>query len=138
MRYVTGFCLFVLLSGHYTQAQVFVSSNGGCAIGSSGLMDCDWASAVTLRGPVPKKPRSELFVTRCVLAPGAPMNPLVRGREVLIIGMSDGELINEKMSPQRHVNVSKGLVMLMPKREAYLLRNVGNASLDLLVVEVRK
>jgi len=36
------------------------------------------------------------------------------------------------------VNVAKGLVMLMPKKEPYLLRNIGKESLDLLVVEVRK
>jgi hypothetical protein len=138
MRYVTAFCLFVLLSGQHIRAQVLPSSNGGCSISASGLMDCDWASTVTLRGPVPKKPRSEVFVTRCILAPGAPLNPLVKGREILIIGMNDGELINEKMSPQKHINVSKGLVMLMPKKEPYLLRNVGKESLELLVVEVRK
>ena len=142
MRYVTAFFLFVLLSGHQTQAQVFPSSSGGCSISASGLMDCDWASAIELRGTGTKKTaargahdRRELFVTRCILAPCAPLNPLVKGREVLIVGMNDGEVINEKMSPQKHVNVAKGLVMLMPKNEPYLLRNVGKESLDLLVVE---
>ena len=38
---------------------------------------------------------------------------IVKGREVLIVGMNDGEVINEKVSPQKHVTVSKGLVMLM-------------------------
>ena len=138
MRYVTAFCLFVLLSGQRTEAQVLPASNGSCAIDASGLMDCDWISAITLRGPVPKKPRAELFVTRCILAPGAPLNPLVANREVLIVGMNAGEVINEKKSPQQRVNVSKGLVMLMSKKEPFLLRNIGKESLDLLVIEVRK
>ena len=145
MRYVTAFCLFVLLSCHQTQAQVLPSSSGGCSISFSGLMDCDWASTIELRRTGTKKTaahtaheRRELLVTRCVLAPGAPLNPLVKGREVLIVGMNDGEVINEMMSPKKHVAIWKGLVMLMPKKEPYLLRNIGKESLDLLVVEVRK
>jgi len=39
---------------------------------------------------------------------------------------------------QKHVNVSKGLVMLLPKKEPHRLRNGGKESLELLVVEVRK
>ena len=145
MRYLTAFCVFVLLGGRQTQAQVLPSSSGGCTISASGLMDCDWVSTTKLRGTGTNKTathahdkRRELFVTRCVLAPGAPLTPLIKGREVLIVGMNDGEVINEKMSPQEHINVAKGLVMLMPKKEPYLLRNVGKESLDLLVVEVRK
>jgi len=37
----------------------------------------------------------------------------LRDRDVLIVGMNNGELVNEKKSPQSHVNVSGGLVMLM-------------------------
>ena len=51
---------------------------------------------------------------------------------------NNGELVNEKKSPQSHVNVSSGLVMLMPKEEPYLLRNIGKENLELLVIEVRK
>jgi len=82
--------------------------------------------------------RPKLFVTRCILAPGAPLNPLVDGIDVLIVGMNNGELVNEKKSPQSHVNVSNGSVMLMPKEEPYLLRNIGKENLELLVIEVRK
>ena len=82
--------------------------------------------------------RSALFVTRYILAPGAPLNPPIEGTEVLIVGMNNGELVNEKKTPQSHVNVSRGLVMLMPKEEPYLLRNIGNENLELLVIEVRK
>jgi mannose-6-phosphate isomerase-like protein (cupin superfamily) len=52
--------------------------------------------------------------------------------------MNDGGLVNEKKSPQSRVNVSSGLVMLMPKEEPYLLRNIGKVNLELLVIEVRK
>ena len=81
--------------------------------------------------------RSALFVTRYVLSPGAPLNPPVEGTEVLLVGMNNGELLNEKKSPESHVNVSNGLVILMPKQEPYLLRNVGKQSLELLSIRRR-
>jgi hypothetical protein len=81
---------------------------------------------------------SKLLVTRYALAPGAPLNPPAEGHDALVVGMSNGELVNEKKSPPSHVNVSNGSVMLMPKEEPYLLRNIGKDNLELLVVEVRK
>jgi mannose-6-phosphate isomerase-like protein (cupin superfamily) len=52
--------------------------------------------------------------------------------------MGNGKPINEKKSPQSRVNVSNGSVMLMPKEEPYLLRNIGKENLELLVIEIRK
>jgi hypothetical protein len=145
MRYSTAFFLFILLSGHRGEAQVLPTSNGSCGISTSGLESCDWMSAVTLRKAGTTKTadtaadsRPKLFVTRYILAPGAPLNPRVEGTDVLIVGMNDGELVNEKKSPQSHVNVSSGLVMLMPKEEPCVLRNIGKENLELLVIEVRK
>ena len=143
MRYVTAFCLLVLLSSsHRADSQVLPSSDGSCGISTSGAQSCDWVSALTLRWSGTKKTAADsppkLFVTRCILAPGAKLNPLVRGIDVLIVGMNSGELLNEKKSPQNHVDVSNGLVMLMPKEEPYLLRNIGRENLELLVIEVRK
>ena len=60
------------------------------------------------------------------------------GDDILIVGMGDGELVNEAKAPQNHVNVTNGFVMLMPKDEPYLLRNIGEKSLDLVVIDVRK
>jgi hypothetical protein len=145
MRYATVFYLFILLSGHNSEAQVLPTSNGSCGISASGVESCNWISAITLRNAgTTKTPdtaadlRPKLFVTRCILVPGAPLSPLVEGTDVLIVGMNKGELVNEKKSPQSHVNVSSGLVMLMPKEEPYLLRNTGKENLDLLVIEIRK
>ena len=103
-------------------------------------------SAVSLRRATTSKPtdlandsRSALFVTRFILAPGAPFDSQsIVGGEVLIVGRNNGEVINEKNSPPTHINVYDGSVMLMPREEAYLLRNVGKQSIELLVIEVRK
>lgn len=145
MRYVTAFCLFVFLFGHGSEGQVLPTSNGSCRISASGLESCDRMSAITMRKTSMTKSadkvadsHSKLFVTRCILAPGAPLHPLVEGTDVLIVGLNNGELLNEKKSPQSHVSVSNGLVMLMPKEEPYLLRNIGKEDLELLVIEVRK
>jgi mannose-6-phosphate isomerase-like protein (cupin superfamily) len=81
---------------------------------------------------------SKLFVTRFILAPGAPLNPPVEGRDAVIVAMNNGELVNEKKPPTNPVSVFNGLVMLMPKEEPYLLRNVGKENLELLVIEIRK
>ena len=60
------------------------------------------------------------------------------GGEVLIVGRNDGEVINEKKSPPNNINISDGSVMLMQSEEPYLLRNIGKANLELLVIEIRK
>jgi hypothetical protein len=145
MRYLSAFCLFILLGGRSSEAQVLPTSNGSCAISASGLQDCDWISAITLRkagttktANISADSRPKLFVTRCILAPGAPLSPLVEGTDVLIVGMNNGEVANERKSPQSRVNVTNGLAMLMPKEEPNLLRNIGKQSLELLVIEVRK
>ena len=140
MRYVPAVCLAILLSAVTATAQILPTSNGSCRVTASGLESCNWMSGVSHEKTHNDTdgPRSQLFVTRCILAPGAPLNPSVEGRDVLIVGMNNGELVNEKKSPQSHVNVSNGLVILMPKEEPYLLRNTGKEKLELLVIEVGK
>ena len=142
MRYVSAFCLLALISGPAAAAQVLPTSNGSCRVTASGLKSCDWMSGVR-RPSTSTNPqsagdeRAALLVTRYILAPGAPLNPPIEGTEVLIVGMSDGELLNEKKPLQSHISVFDGLVMLIPKEEPYLLRNIGTKSLTLLMIEVR-
>jgi hypothetical protein len=104
MRYLPACCLFVLLSSLTAAAQILPTSNGSCGIGASGVMSCDWMSGISLQKDAKKitdtaaAESSKLFVTRCILAPGAPLNPRVEGNVVLIVGMNNGELVNEKKS----------------------------------------
>lgn len=140
MQYVPAVCLLISLAAVTASAQILPTSNGSCRVTASGLQSCNWMSGVSHEKAQndTEAPRSQLFVTRCILAPGAPLNPSVEGRDVLIVAIDNGELVNEKKSPQSHVNVTNGLVILMPKEEPYLLRNTGKEKLELLVIEVGK
>ena|SRR5260370_27941873 len=129
MRYIPAVCLFLLFSAYCAAGQVLPESNGSCSVSPSGLERCEWMGGVK---------SSKLFVTRYILAPGAPLNPPVEGHDAVIVGMNNGELVNEKKSPPSHVTMLNGVVMLMPKEEPYLLRNIGRENLELLVIEIRK
>ena len=58
------------------------------------------------------------------------------GEDELIIGMGAGELVNEAKSPSLPISISEGLVLLMPKEESYLLRNVGKQDIHILVIRM--
>jgi hypothetical protein len=106
-------------------------------------MSCEWLSTppVTFEGNKLTNAKTNpkgVFVTRYTLAPGAPLQRTVAGHDVLLVGMNDGEVVNEAKAPQTHVSVTNGTVMFMSKEEPYLLRNIGKQSLDLLLIDVRK
>ena len=132
MQCVPAVCLFVFLNALAAPAQVLPISSGSCRVSASGLESCNWMSGISAAKANPSKipdttddGRTKLFVTRYILAPGAPLNPPVDGRNALVVGMTSGELVNEKKSPQSHLYVTSGSVILMPKQEPYLLRNIG-------------
>jgi mannose-6-phosphate isomerase-like protein (cupin superfamily) len=145
MRCATALWVLVLCSSFAEKAQVLPTSSGSCGVAPSGLMSCDWLSAAPLRTPdrgsgghATAEGGPKLLVTRFNLSPSAPLRNMVEGHDVLIIGMGDGELVNETKSPQTHINVRNGSVVLMPKEERYLLRNIGRQDVELLVVDVRR
>jgi hypothetical protein len=146
MRHPQILCVLVLISTLAATAQVFPSSNGSCTVAASGVEGCNWLSAVNLHRAAPNKTTSvaeksspSVFTTRFILAPGALLDSRqIVGREVLILGKNNGEIRNEKKSSSGHIDVFDGLVMYMPKGEPYLLRNVGQFNVDLLLVEIRK
>jgi mannose-6-phosphate isomerase-like protein (cupin superfamily) len=141
MHYVPVFCLLVLLGDLTATAQVLPTSNGSCRVTASGVESCNWMSGIR-RLKADKIAGTDtpgsLFVTHYILAAGAPLNPPIEGLEVLIVGMGSGQLLNQKKSPPVAFDVTKGSVILIPKRDPYLLRNVGKQSLELLLIEVRK
>lgn len=137
--------MFALCSFLTTTAQVLPTSTGSCGVSPSGLASCDWVSAVRIRnadGSTSKQRVStvhpELFVTRFNLAPGAPLTRTIEGHDLLIVALGDGELVNETKSPPLHISMRIGSVILMPKEEVYLLRNVGKQELGVLVILTRQ
>ena len=133
----------VTLSGISATAQTIPTSSGSCGVSASGLMSCDWLSTppITFNADGTKRPKpvpKEVFVTRFTLAPDAPLHRMIEGHDVLIVAMSDGEIVNEAKTPQTRLNLTNGQVMLMAKEEPYLFRNTGKQTLDLLVIDVRK
>lgn len=127
-------CRLWLLAFLFTlsaSAQIGPSSDGYCSVSPTGIEGCNWMSGLNAK-------TSPLFVTRYHLAPGAPLDAPIPGYETLLVGMSDGELVNESKSPQAHINLSNNSVFLMPKDEEYRFRNVGKDPVDLLLIRIGK
>jgi hypothetical protein len=104
-------------------------------------MLCDTLSTPPIRWPngeISKVSLKGVFVTRFTLSPGALLRRLSEGKDILIVGMCDGELVNEAKASRSHINIKNGFVMLMPKEDPYLLRNIGEKDLNLLVIDVEK
>jgi hypothetical protein len=128
MRFIQTLCLPSLCTSFAMNAQVLPSSSGACSVNSVGLEGCNWISGVT-RPDKKTNGRTKLFVTHYTLAPGASLRTPVKGYDNLIVGMNNGELANETKSPQTHVGVTNESAMLMPKKERYLLQNIGKLNL---------
>jgi mannose-6-phosphate isomerase-like protein (cupin superfamily) len=143
MRHASVLCVFLLLSFLAAAAQVWPTSSKTCSVDASGLMQCMGLSTPEVVFPhadtrkPPKVPDKGVFVTRFMLSPGALLHRM-QAKDVLIVAMGDGDLENEAKESETHINVTNGLVILMPKEESYLLRNVGRQDLDLLVIDVEK
>lgn len=149
MQRLPAICIFISICIATTAAQIMPKSNGSCGVAASGVASCDWISEINIRRDVTSQTTEErsnpvhdsdtaLVVTTYILAPGAPLDSRgIVGGEVLIVGRNNGEVVNEKKSPPAHINVFENLVMLMPKNEPYLLRNIGKDNLELLLIEIR-
>jgi hypothetical protein len=150
MRRLPAICVYISISIVTGGAQIMPKSSGSCGVAASGVASCDWISALNVRKAATSQTADEtrdlirdsgpvLFVTTFIFAPGAPLDSReIVGGEVLIVGRNKGEAVNEKKSPPVPINVYEGLVMLMPKDEPYLLRNIGKDNLELLLIEIRK
>ena len=139
MRPINLLCLSVLCTSLATTAQVLPSSNGACTVSPSGLEGCEWTTAVArLAGAKNEGGTPKLFVTHYKLAPGAPLKRPVEDYDNFVVALSSGELASGTKSPENLINVIAGSVLLLPREEVYLLRNVGKQSLELVLIEVRK
>ena len=137
MRFSLTLLLFIVPVAFGANGQEMPTSNGFCSVSASGVMGCEWLSTPPIRWPngeISKVSPKGVVVTRFRLAPGAPLHRMNEGKDVLIVGMGDGELVNEAKASTSHTDIKNGFVILMPKEEPYLLRNIGEKDLELLVI----
>lgn len=78
-----------------------------------------------------------LFTTTYVLSPGAPLNRPVDGYDNVIVPLTAGTLQNQAVASQKPFSFDTKQVFLMPQTEKYLLRNVGEKEVTLLLIELR-
>lgn len=78
-----------------------------------------------------------LVTTTYSLSPGAPLRRLVDGCDNLIVALSDGTLRNEVKTGGIPFGVAATQTFLLSRGEPYLLRNVGDKELRVLVIELR-
>lgn len=155
MRFCLTSLLVVVLVTFAANSQEMPTSYLSCGVSASALMECEglstplirWKNSEASKLPpetskvppeVSKLPPKGVFVMRVNLSPGALLPRIFDGDDILIVGMCDGELANEAKAAKTHVNITNGFVMLMPKEEPYLLRNIGQKDLDLVLIEVKK
>ena len=115
-------------------AQVTSSANLGCTALASRGMSCNGIGV-----PDTEKETNlpKLFVTHFTIAPGATVDEPSSSADCLIIGINGGDLVNEK-TPFLHVSLEKDAVTLMPKEQAFRLRNKGSQDVELRLLEIRR
>jgi hypothetical protein len=116
--------------------QVASSLNQGCTVVAPSGMSCDGIGA----GDAMKdgeKDHPKLIVTDMKLAPGAFFEDPNDHSDCLVLGISGGDLLNEK-TPFRHVSLEKNSVSLMPEGMPFRLRNNGSESVEFRLIEIRR
>jgi len=131
--------LLMLPLPSYTIAQVASSANLACTVTASGGMGCNGiVSGDLARKSATDKGQPELSVTSFTLEPGAALDQTASPCcDAIILGIAGGELVNEKL-PSRYVSLTPDSVTLLPKGEAFLLRNKGSQSVELRLIEIKR
>ena len=126
--------------------QQFPISSGTCRVSPAGIESCNWRSQIN----GPHSPQSSealdtaaardhtvLFTTTYVLSPGAPLKKPMDSYDDVIVALTDGTLLDDAGPSHRAFNVAANQVFLMPRNDRYLLRNVGEKDLTLLIIQLR-
>jgi hypothetical protein len=83
------------------------------------------------------KGQPELSVTHFIIEPGAALVHTTQPCcDAIILGIAGGELVNE--TRPGHVPLTHDTVTLLPREEAYLLRNKGSQNVELRLIEIRR
>jgi hypothetical protein len=128
--------VILLLSASVTlPAQINSSANLGCTVTTGGGLGCGGIVNPEPNNEEKKLPR--LSVTRYNVGPGGELERPSSNTDFLIIGINGGDLLNE-MPPFRHVSLDKDIVTLMPKEQAFRLRNKTGDNVEFEVIEIQR
>jgi hypothetical protein len=130
--------LLVLLAPFTAMAQVMSSANLACTVTASGGISCNGiAMPDEARKSAIDKGQPELSVTYFIIEPGAALNQTASPCcDAIILGTAVGDLVNETTSG--HVSLTHDSVTLLPKGEAFLLRNKSAQNVELRLIEIRR
>ena len=119
-------------------AQITSSLNLSCTVVAPNGMGCNGIGVAPMDPMNPnkgnEKDRPTLSVTEMNLAPGAFFESPNASSDLLVLGVSGGDLLNEK-TPFRHVPLERDSVSLMPKGTPFRLRNDGSESVQFRLIE---
>ena len=135
MRGIFVIALAVLSSFVVVQAQVISSHNSGCAVNASGGTTCNGIVTPRPKNEEPKLPK--LSVTHFTIEPGGAFGSPSSSADFLIIGIQGGDLLNEE-APFRHVSLAKDEMTLLPKGQAFRLRNTTAGKVEFRLVEIQR
>ena len=119
-------------------AQITSSLNMSCTVVAPNGMGCNGIGvAPTNPNKDDEKDRPTLSVTEMKLAPGAFFESANASSDFLVLGISGGDLLNEK-TPFRRVSLERNSAFLMPEGMPFRLRNVGSESVEFRLIEIRR
>lgn len=132
MRRILVAAVVALCGSLIAPAQVSSSGNLSCTLVAAGGMACNG-----IGGPDRDEKLPKLYVTYFIVERGAALDSPSSSSDCLIMGISGGDLLNEK-APFLHVSLEKDNVTLMPKEQPFRLRNKGSDNVEFRMIEIRR
>jgi hypothetical protein len=130
----TMVAVVILFCPAIATAQVTSSANSGCTVGAAGGMACN---GIGVPENQEGKKLPKLFVAHFILQPGAALDQPSPSSDCLIVGVSSGDLLNEK-APFLHVSLERDSVTLMPREQPFRLRNKSADNVEFRLIEIRR
>jgi hypothetical protein len=118
----------------------------GCDVTADGTHSCQGLSAVPIeqiRGAMKSEEKTPASCSACMsvttyrLASGALLRQPVAGHDTLLIALSSATLADEAKSPRTEMLLNGNELVFFSRDDSYRLRNIGNAAVTILLVELK-
>jgi hypothetical protein len=126
--------LAVLCSPKIATAQISSSQNLGCTVTASGGIACNGIGAPDTERD---KNQPKLSTVHYIVEPDAALDESTASSDYLIIGISGGDLVNEK-PPFRHLFLEKDEVNLLPRGQPFHLRNKTSHDVEVRLIQIQR